>query len=205
MKTVNKFSVLLLMTAVLLCSNMFALKGSTVDPKAITISDTGEIQTSVRSEYKTEMKTDTTLKNRKASCLCGQLTVTCVGPDPERRSICHCHLCKKQTGSAFSVQARFPKEEVKIEGKSTVWKYPNKEETIVGRTCADGGTTFYFCPVCGSTVYYIVDADPSRIGVKMGSFADPRFPPPMISGFEEYKFPWIMDIEKLPMPGGHHN
>jgi hypothetical protein len=58
--------------------------------------------------------------------------------------------------------------------------------------------------VCGSTVYYTVDADDARIGVKVGCFADPTFPPPMISGFEEYKFPWAMDVAALPMPGGHH-
>jgi hypothetical protein len=39
--------------------------------------------------------------------------------------------------------------------------------------------------VCGSTVYYTVDADESRIGVKIGAFADPTFPAPKISGSEE--------------------
>jgi len=152
-----------------------------------------------------EQKMDTTIKTRKASCACGQLTVTTKGPDPERRSLCTCHLCQKQTGSVFGVQARFPRSEVTITGKSTVWKYPgNGGKTVTGRTCADGGTTFHFCPVCGSTVYYLVDADKDRIGVKVGSFADPAFPPPMIAGFEEYKFPWSMNVSALPMPGGHH-
>ncbi|HMG92525.1 MAG TPA: GFA family protein [Chryseolinea sp.] len=154
---------------------------------------------------KAESTMDTTVKIRKASCACGQLTVTTKGPDPERRSLCTCHLCQKQTGSVFGVQARFPREEVTIAGKSNVWKYPGKGgPTVTGRTCADGGTTFHFCPVCGSTVYYLVDADPDRIGVKVGSFADATFPPPIIAGFEEYKFPWSMNVSALPMPGGHH-
>jgi hypothetical protein len=38
--------------------------------------------------------------------------------------MCNCYLCQKQTGSPFSLQARFPNEQVKIEGKSTVWKFP---------------------------------------------------------------------------------
>lgn len=39
---------------------------------------------------------------------------------------------------------------------------------------------------------------------KVGAFTDPTFPPPMISGFEEYRFPWALNVSALPMPGGHH-
>jgi hypothetical protein len=151
------------------------------------------------------MNTEPSIKIRAASCNCGQLRVTCKGPDPERRSLCHCNLCQKQSGSAFAIQARFPKEQVTIEGKSTAWKFPIEGATPVPyRNCASGGGTFHFCPVCGSTVYYLVDADEARIGVKIGAFADPTFPPPMIAGFEEYRHPWAMTVSDLPMPGGHH-
>ena len=51
----------------------------------------------------------------------------------------------------------------------------------------------------------LVDAAPDIIGVKVGAFTDPTFPPPMISGFEEYRFPWAMNVAALPMPGGHHD
>jgi hypothetical protein len=143
---------------------------------------------------------------RKASCNCGQLRVTCVGPDPERRSICFCKLCQKQTGSAFSIQATFPKEQVTIEGKSTAWKFPIEgAKPVTFRNCSRTGVTLYFCPVCSSTVYYVLADTPENIGVKIGCFADPTFPPPMVSGFEEYKFPWAMNVAALPMPAGHHD
>jgi hypothetical protein len=142
---------------------------------------------------------------RKASCNCGQLRVTCKGPDPERRSLCHCYLCQKQTGSAFSIQARFPREQVTIEGKSTAWKFPIEgAPAVTYRNCASTGGTFHFCPVCGSTVYYEIADAPDFIGVKVGAFTDSTFPPPMISGFEEYRFPWAMNVAALAMPGGHH-
>jgi hypothetical protein len=145
------------------------------------------------------------IKTRKASCNCGQLTVTCTGSDPERRSMCHCYLCQKMTGSAFSINAQFPKEQVKIEGKSTAWKFPIEgEKPVAYRNCTSEGGTYHFCPVCGSTLYYEVNKAPGMIGVKVGAFADPTFPPPNISGFEEYKFPWAMNIAALPMPLGHH-
>jgi hypothetical protein len=35
--------------------------------------------------------------------------------------------------------------------------------------------------------------------VKIGAFADPAFPPPKITGFEEYRHPWVMNIKKLAM------
>ncbi len=154
------------------------------------------------------------IKTRTASCNCGQLRVTCTGPDPDRVVMCNCYLCQKQTGSPFSLQARFPNEQVKIEGKSTTWKFPiDGAGPTSYRTCAgsDGITdsaadvvTSHFCPDCGSTVYYFRKSDPARTGVRVGTFADPTFPPPMGSGFEEYAHPWVMNIAALPMPLGHH-
>jgi hypothetical protein len=155
------------------------------------------------------------IKTRTASCNCGQLRVTCTGPDPDRVVMCNCYLCQKQTGSPFSVQARFPNEQVKIEGKSTVWKFPiDGAEPTQYRTCAGSDgiatgsaadvVTSHFCPVCGSTVYYFRKSDPARTGVRVGAFADRTFPLPMGSGFEEYAHPWAMNVASLPMPLGHH-
>ena len=145
------------------------------------------------------------VKTRKATCLCGQLSLTTAGPDPERVSLCHCKNCQKQTGSAFSTQATFPKEQVTIAGKSTAFKFPVAGAKPVGyRNCSRTGVTFHFCPTCGSTVYYVLDETPGNIGIKTGTFTDPTFPAPNISGFEEYGLPWSMNVSALPMPGGHH-
>ena len=145
---------------------------------------------------------DSAIKTREASCNCGQLRVTCKGPDPERISLCHCNLCQKQSGSAFAIQARFPRDQVTIEGKSTAWKLTLAEaKRVKYRNCVSlgGGGTFHFCPVCGSTVWYTAGGDAARIGVKIGTFADPTFPPPKISGFEKYGHPWAMKAEDLPI------
>jgi hypothetical protein len=156
--------------------------------------------TTTQSTLKEESAPAETVKAREASCNCGQLRVTCVGPDPARVSLCPCNLCQKQSGSAFSIQARFPREQVTIEGKSTVWKISAKEaEALPYGTCASLGATFHFCPVCGSTVYYISDADDARIGIKIGTFADPTFPPPKITGHTKYRHPWTMDLEGLAL------
>ena len=66
--------------------------------------------------------------------------------------------------------------------------------------CATGtGAKFYFCPKCGSTVYYTSDGDKTRIGIKIGMFADPSFPPPKITGHAKYIHPWTQDIEGLDL------
>lgn len=151
-----------------------------------------------------QTQTPDSIKTRKAVCVCGKLTATTKGPDPKRISLCSCNNCHKMTGSAFSIQATFPKEQVTIEGKSTAWRFPQDAAPVTYRNCARGGVTTYFCPTCGSTVYYVLDETPENIGIHVGAFTDPTFPPPNISGFEEYRFPWAFDVAALPMPGGHH-
>ncbi|CAE7673067.1 unnamed protein product, partial [Symbiodinium pilosum] len=59
------------------------------------------------------------------------------------------------------------------------------------------GACFHFCPYCGSTVWYTADADNERIGIKIGCFTDPTFPPPKLSGFEGYRHPWALDTAQL--------
>ena len=118
---------------------------------------------------------------RHASCSCGQLSAK-VKDDPARVSICHCKACQKRTGSAFGVQARFPEERVSITGDS-------KRYT---RTADSGDKAhFYFCPECGSTVFYQLDPVPDVIVIPVGAFADKDFPVPTFSVYEARQYPWV--------------
>lgn len=85
---------------------------------------------------------------RGASCGCGQLGAECAG-EPVRVSVCHCLDCRRRSGSAFSAQARFREESVAITGEARIW-----------RKKGEGGNVaeFGFCPDCGSTVFYRIDA-----------------------------------------------
>ena len=143
---------------------------------------------------------------RKSSCNCGQLSLTYDGPDPERISLCQCYECQRRTGSVYSVQARLPIEHVTSEGKSTTWTFPTDSgKPAEFRSCDSGGATYHFCPECGSTVYWEISVAPDILGVAVGAFSDPAFPPPMIAGFEAYGTKWALDVSELPMPGGHHD
>lgn len=139
---------------------------------------------------------DTAIKTHTALCRCKQLSVTYTGTDPERITMCHCNSCQLRTGTAFSIQGRFTRSMVKIEGESKTWTYPNTEKTEYP-SCDIGGATYHFCPTCGSTVYWDITGAPDVVGIAIGNFTDPTFPAPMISGFEKYGHPWAMHAEDL--------
>jgi hypothetical protein len=54
-----------------------------------------------------------------------------------------------------------------------------------------GRFRFTFCPGCGSTVFYVEEGDEGRIAIPVGAFADPGFPAPTISVYEERRHPWV--------------
>lgn len=126
---------------------------------------------------------------RHAACSCGQLRVACEG-DPVRISVCHCLACQRRTGSVFGAQVRFPRDRVTIDGRATAWS-----------RVADSGNslTFHFCPVCGATVYYVQREAPDIVAVPMGAFADPSFPPPRHSVYEQRRHAWVEISTGLPI------
>jgi hypothetical protein len=44
---------------------------------------------------------------RSGKCLCGQVQI-CVRSEPLRIGICHCTLCRRERGSAFTFYAVWP-------------------------------------------------------------------------------------------------
>ena len=130
------------------------------------------------------------MTSRVASCSCGQLRAEVI-TDPIRVSVCHCLACQRRTGSVFAAQARFSSDAVTISGRS-------KEFVRTG----DEGTkgTFRFCPECGATVYYTSEVFDGAVIIPVGAFADPRFPSPTVSVYEERMHAWVSmprDIEHI--------
>lgn len=52
-------------------------------------------------------------------------------------------------------------------------------------------TRFRFCPECGSTLTFVNQGSPETIAVAIRAFADPEFPSPSVSIFEERKHSWV--------------
>jgi hypothetical protein len=100
--------------------------------------------------------------------------------DPIRASICHCLACQRRTGSVFGVQARFAEQQVTIDGRYTDYVRISDEGEE---------RTFHFCPECGATVF--ATSSPGMIMIPVGAFADPSFPAPIRSVWEELKHEWV--------------
>jgi hypothetical protein len=122
---------------------------------------------------------------RMAECSCGAVKAACEG-EPMRVSVCHCLNCKRRSGSAFAVQARWPVDQVTIIGETREWQLTGD---------SGGVATFRFCPVCSATIAYTVDGMPDLVAVPVGAFADPGFmPPPEYSVYEGRMHPWVQIV-----------
>lgn len=99
-----------------------------------------------------------------------------------RVSVCHCLDCQRRSGSAFAAQARFPADAVTIAGEWREWT-----------RIADSGRWMRqrWCPVCSATIAYTNEGMDDLIAIPLGAFADPNFPAPRFSVFEERKHGWL--------------
>jgi len=116
-----------------------------------------------------------------ARCRCGALTLALPGPS-KLVVACHCLDCQRRTGAPFGVGAFYPVGAVTVSG--TPKEFTRDAES--GKKVRS-----YFCPNCGSTVYWKADILPSHIGVAVGALADPHYPAPVRSVFEQSKHDWV--------------
>jgi hypothetical protein len=121
---------------------------------------------------------------RIGACHCGALRVMTTG-EPERVYLCHCKACQRRTGTAFHFGATYSRDRVRVDGERRIYERE-----------ADTGyrIRFYFCPNCGSTIYWEGDRNPAVCGVAVGAFKVGAFSPPSDSIFEDSMHPW------LPLP-----
>lgn len=121
-------------------------------------------------------------RTRTARCCCGSLHVETIG-EPLIVVACFCEDCQRRTGSSFGISTVWRLENVKPSGSATRYVRDGQE----GRKVA-----FYFCPMCGSTVYWeLPDRGPGQLVISGGSFFDRDFPAPTLSIWEQSKQSWI--------------
>ena len=116
----------------------------------------------------------------QASCCCGQLSLSSTQP-VEKTAICHCIACKKRTGSNYGVQARLKKASCKVQGSASTYQ----------RTGDEGCKIDYsFCPNCGTTLFWKIDAMPDEIILAAGTIDHMEIPAPTFSVYEERMPSW---------------
>ncbi|WP_167071855.1 GFA family protein [Sphingomonas vulcanisoli] len=132
-----------------------------------------------------------------AECQCGQLSVVCSDTVPAPGPVvCHCVACQRRTGSPFGVVAYYSADQIVATGEAKRFA-----------RSTDEGNRFeaYFCPNCGSTVYVKSGKHPTKIGIPIGAIADPSFPTPVRSVWEQTMHAWVTmpgDVQHYPRGRG---
>lgn len=126
---------------------------------------------------------------RTATCACGQLGVEVEG-EPVNITACNCSLCQKRAGAPFGLGSYWERSQVKAYlGESKVY-----------RRSSDSGRTVehHFCPTCGGNVYWYPELVPNLVGVAVGCFDDPSFPPPRAVSYAPRRYDWVKFPEGIP-------
>lgn len=124
-----------------------------------------------------------------ASCQCGSLTAAIADGAEPMIIACHCIDCQKRSGSPFGTMAYYPTDSVTIAGEAREFTRP----TDRGNSFTNG-----FCPTCGSTLYGVASQYPGIVGVTVGTFADPAFPAPTRSVYEQSRHHWLAMPATVP-------
>lgn len=118
---------------------------------------------------------------RTARCVCGKFQAVVSG-EPRSVTVCHCTACQRRSGVPWTCNAFFPVADVRLDGPHRVYVREGQE----GRRIRQ-----HFCPECGTTLYSVGEKFPGMCMVVVGAFADPDFPQPTASVFEESMHAWV--------------
>ena len=118
-----------------------------------------------------------------ATCQCGSLTATIADDAEPMTVLCHCRDCQRRSGSPFGVIAYFASAAVNITGEAREFS----RETDSGNRLTNG-----FCPTCGSSLFFNASKYPDITGISLGTIADPAFPAPLRSVYEQSRHHWVV-------------
>jgi hypothetical protein len=125
----------------------------------------------------------------KGGCNCGAVRYEISGV-PLAVAACHCTNCRKQSGSAFSVNLVVRASAMIVHGQLA--SYQDHGE--------DSGTPLAreFCAACGSPIRSIPSASPKMIAVKAGTLDAPGDHAPQMHIWTRSALPWVTIAEGLP-------
>lgn len=99
------------------------------------------------------------IKELRGKCLCGDVHFKASG-EVKRVSACYCSLCQKQNGGGAFYGVELQGKLVIEDGGSLVW-YDSSEKAKRG-----------FCALCGSSLFWVSNDDPSYFDVSLGVLVD---------------------------------
>ena len=117
-----------------------------------------------------------------ASCHCGATKIQ--APVPTSATECNCTYCAR-TGAVWAYYKPGEMQMLSQEGEATY-------------SASEAGNLHHFCGRCGSNVWWEPQRMPDLVGVAVGAFADPEFPPPQQAVFARDRHVWVELPEDVP-------
>ena len=96
------------------------------------------------------------MRKRMGGCNCGQVRFEVSGK-AVRVGLCHCQVCRKETGSLGNFFAVWRADHVSVRGETRGWMLSTDNR--------------HFCPICGSAVFATFDGA-NEVEVRVGAFDD---------------------------------
>lgn len=110
---------------------------------------------------------------RTGKCSCGKVRYELSG-EPSRVGICHCTLCRRETGSVLMAFAVWPQSAFETQGETKSYE---------GRS---------FCPECGSRLFSLGD---DEVEIKVGTLDDaPTGLTPHYELWIRRREPWLVPV-----------
>lgn len=125
----------------------------------------------------------------EGGCNCGAIRYTIAGP-ALAVAACHCTRCRRQSGSAFSVNLVVKTGDMTVMGDLAVFE---DTETSSGQSVLRE-----FCGVCGSPIRSRLNANPQIVAVKAGTTDAPHGFAPTFHVWTQSKLAWVEIPAGLP-------
>ena len=125
----------------------------------------------------------------EGGCNCGSVRYRVTGA-PLAVAVCHCSNCRRQSGSAFSVNVVVRADAMELTGRLSTYEDSDTE--------SGAPVLRQFCATCGSPIRSLSAASPKIAIVKAGTADNPgRFVPAM-HVWTESALPWVDIPAALP-------
>lgn len=125
----------------------------------------------------------------EGGCNCGAVRYRLAGA-PLAVAVCHCGNCRRQSGSAFSVNVVVRADAMTLSGDLTSWEDRDTE--------SGAPVLREFCATCGSPIRSLSLASPKVAIVKAGTADDPGKFVPALHVWTASALPWVDIPAGLP-------
>jgi hypothetical protein len=135
------------------------------------------------------------MQKMTGGCLCGRIRYSAEA-ESITTALCHCNMCQRQTGAAFSVSVGVPRAALNIVGHF---------KTFEGIGGSGKPIRAHFCGDCGSPIFNEVELFADVAWIKAGTLDDRSQLHPTLELWCETAQPWsrqptqMQSFERMPV------